>query len=835
MTDHPDDLPEHGLQDGTGSGPAPEPMPGLNGSGNGASAGPGAVPRYPRGLIALEHVRTLNVFVFPLIRGGKKPAFEGWTRDATQDEATIIGWWNRDDYNIGILTGRPNGATEGDYLTAVDYDNKDGKVGFDTYHKHTAAGLLDTRRSKTPNGVHALFWSPTPISNSVGRIARHVDVRGVGGYIVAPGSEIANGGGKYAWIENSALTPQPLPTELLIAMATRSETERPENAVGVDPDLLDSPRAIERAIYYLINEAPEAIEGKGGDNTTFLVAQRVRAFGISEELCLELMDEHYNEQKCSPRWTDEDLRKKVRNAYTYASLPPGNANPELEFAGLETSSTSSTRIVNVTPATVQQPFDLFDPFAKFIVPEFPLETLPPVLLDFVVPQAEVIGVDVSSMAMCALTACSSAISHEFRLKMLRHGNWCVSPRIWMLLCGDSSTKKTPTIDAATQPLEDYEMEQYELYRRKLQAYEEFKDSQGKDKDYEPEEPQEPGRFVAMDSTPEKLGEILARDPRGLLVKVDEFTAWLGGMDKYGGKGGGGHNRGFWLTAYNSRPYIVDRITRGSIFVKNLSISLIAGVQPERFAELKGLTSDGLLQRFLPIMMELARPPIDRPCDTDAYDELIQTLIAAEPEELTLSDAALASMNELRMHLHTLSTHAGGLPRGFQAFLVKLEGIAGSLALILHMAADPSGGAAKPVARSTVENVHRLVQDFLIPHALEFYHAGGSVTDGERLRRIASWILTAHAKRFVASDLTSNVADFRGLTLREVNERLSPLVAAGWLLPANEGLALMNRSWTVNPRVHAEFTLRAELEEDAKAKLAELMNSRRRRQQRQGST
>jgi hypothetical protein len=35
---------------------------------------------------------------------------------------------------------------------------------------------------------------------------------------------------------------------------------------------------------------------------------------------------------------------------------------------------------------------------------------------------------------------------------------------------------------------------------------------------------------------------------------------------------------------------------------------------------------------------------------------------------------------------------------------------------------------------------------------------------------------------VASDLTSNVADLRGLTVDEFNERLSPLIAGGWLDP-----------------------------------------------------
>jgi hypothetical protein len=52
-----------------------------------------------------------------------------------------------------------------------------------------------------------------------------------------------------------------------------------------------------------------------------------------------------------------------------------------------------------------------------------------------------------------------------------------------------------------------------------------------------------------------------------------------------------------LQAYDGGPYTIDRVVRGETFIPNLSISLIGGIQPARLAELHGLTSDGLLQRF----------------------------------------------------------------------------------------------------------------------------------------------------------------------------------------------------------------------------------------------
>ena len=74
------------------------------------------------------------------------------------------------------------------------------------------------------------------------------------------------------------------------------------------------------------------------------------------------------------------------------------------------------------------------------------------------------------------------------------------------------------------------------------------------------------------------------------------------------------------------------------------------------------------------------------------------------------------------------------------------------------------------------------------------------------------------------DLTSNVRDFRGLSLPEVNERVSPLVAAGWLLPADR--APVSHAWNVNPNIFTQFVERRKLEEARKTRTMELMNTAR---------
>ena len=128
---------------------------------------------------------------------------------------------------------------------------------------------------------------------------------------------------------------------------------------------------------------------------------------------------------------------------------------------------------------------LFDPWAEYIVPEFPLEILPPLVREFVIAQSEVIGIDQASMAMCVLGAFSGAIDHRVRLKMMRHGNWYASSRLWVMLVGASSLKKTPQIKAAVKPIEDYQREQHKQYLSELAEYTKKKDDPTAEK---PEEP-----------------------------------------------------------------------------------------------------------------------------------------------------------------------------------------------------------------------------------------------------------------------------------------------------------------------------------------------------------
>lgn len=104
--------------------------------------------------------------------------------DASRDRATVEHWFSNTTYNIGITTGAVSG------IVALDIDPRhDGQETLARIEQ-THGPLPPTWRFLTGGrGEHILFRHPGgKIANSAGALGSGVDVRGDGGYIVAPPS-----------------------------------------------------------------------------------------------------------------------------------------------------------------------------------------------------------------------------------------------------------------------------------------------------------------------------------------------------------------------------------------------------------------------------------------------------------------------------------------------------------------------------------------------------------------------------------------------------------------------------------------------------------------------
>jgi hypothetical protein len=278
-------------------------------------------------MASLEEALTLagqGFHVFPVLHDGKLPAIEAWQDKATTDPERIKRWWIDpvleldQDWNIGICTTRFNCK---EALIAIDVDNKNGKDGSSEIIRLEIEGkdLPPTRGTATPTGGSHLFYrAAAAVPNGVDVLARGLDIRSRGGYVVGPGSTI--GAGRYVGTD-AEVAPAP---EWLIKELTRPE---PTKSVPLDADISPS-RANKRAIEYL-KTAPLALEGDGGDHTTFQVAAKLKDLGVSEDDAFALMLE-WND-RCEPPWDPLELELKIHNAFRYGKNAPGVDDPATQF------------------------------------------------------------------------------------------------------------------------------------------------------------------------------------------------------------------------------------------------------------------------------------------------------------------------------------------------------------------------------------------------------------------------------------------------------------------------------------------------------------------------
>jgi hypothetical protein len=282
----------------------------------------------PKFVAAEQLARRHKLRIFPIMPNAKTSAIKGWQERATTNIAQLEAWWRQDpDYNVGVYT-------EG--MCFIDIDVKhDGEKHFAEFleaHKKLGEELPPTFTVRTQSGGRHLYFA-TPggveVRGSVGKIAPGIDIRGAGGYVVGPGSTI--NGKQYTILPEAAEREVMFAPEWFVAVAKRSR-ERSANAGKRLTE--ETEQAIAAAEDYIANHAPCAIEGEGGDLTTYKVAARLFDFGLNRDTALELMLE-YNESKCEPPWDIDELEKKVDSAEKNRQLPIGIDNPGAPPPGFE--------------------------------------------------------------------------------------------------------------------------------------------------------------------------------------------------------------------------------------------------------------------------------------------------------------------------------------------------------------------------------------------------------------------------------------------------------------------------------------------------------------------
>jgi hypothetical protein len=228
-----------------------------------------------------------GMHVFPCRPRQKEPATARGFKDATIDPDIIEGWWcNLPDANLAVATGTASN------IFVVDIDGLDAEAELGRLEKQHGS-LPPSVESITARGRHVWFRYPSGVlvPSSAGRIAPGCDIRGNGGYVLAPPS-MHPSGLRYKWsVDCSALAAAPVWLINKISLPAKDAT---------------APLTPEQWRDLVVSGAGEGTR----DCTVAKLAGHLLRRRIDPFIALELM-QSWNATRCAPPLPAADIERIV--------------------------------------------------------------------------------------------------------------------------------------------------------------------------------------------------------------------------------------------------------------------------------------------------------------------------------------------------------------------------------------------------------------------------------------------------------------------------------------------------------------------------------------------
>ena len=232
---------------------------------------------------------------------GKHPALKSWQTLATTDEETIRRWWEREPHmNPAIPTGRG--------VVVVDVDGEDGKRSLRLLEQKHGALPPTWTVNTGGGGYHYYFASDAELRNSAGKLGSHLDIRGEGGYVIAPGACHVSGN-LYEWKKGCS------PADISLADLPGWIVRELQMRRKVDSDfILEDEMICEGSRNRRLFEYGCFLRGKRGKTVPELTEELTRM----------------NQEKCSPPLESTELEQIIRSVDRY----PRGGGPESDFESL---------------------------------------------------------------------------------------------------------------------------------------------------------------------------------------------------------------------------------------------------------------------------------------------------------------------------------------------------------------------------------------------------------------------------------------------------------------------------------------------------------------------
>lgn len=196
----------------------------------------------------------------------------------------------------------------------VDLDVKEGVNGVESLC--ALPPLPPTLTARTPSGGRHLFFklpSGSPaVKNSVSKVGPGIDIRGTGGQVVLPPTEID--GRRYEWLPDSQEMAE-LPREWLDLLARAAPELQLLDTGGLT--IVRSPSDVaheaDRRRAYMATLTEPSIEGQGGTAVFMRAVAHAKQMSRNVSEAVEALSE-WNERCAQPPWSSADMRRALANS-----------------------------------------------------------------------------------------------------------------------------------------------------------------------------------------------------------------------------------------------------------------------------------------------------------------------------------------------------------------------------------------------------------------------------------------------------------------------------------------------------------------------------------------
>jgi len=564
--------------------------------------------------------------VFPCKPGGKKPLGKlapNGCKDATTDVDVIRKWWTKSpDANIGI---------ECTDMIVIDVDLDDD--GRNDWPQLMNLELEDAIVQQTPSGgTHFIFarplgrhWRP-----SAKKVAPKIDTRTDDSYIMVEPSTI----GDSSYTLEAPLPPKDeLPAcpqwlaDILDLTFPPPPAPKPAPKPRKAAPVPISCDVIERAERY-VELIDDAVSGEAGSVPTFRCASTlVNGYRLDPDTALDIMLRVYNE-KCSPAWTEKELRHKIEDATAKGCGPNGERPGWLLDAPRDEAIDPTTLTVDDCDTPIG--------FHEMHVPTFPVDALGDILGPYAAALAEETQTPVDLPALGVLATTSACLARHV---IVSNGAHEEPTNLYTMAALPPESRKSAVFEKVTRPLREVEADEIEAQRSivaaaeserrileaQLRKAETAAANSGMSSDRQnaldlARQLEEMPRIylprrIVDDTTTEQLEVILYEQGGRIMAASSEGVMLDNVLGRYSS---GQTDAKVYLAAWNDADIRTDRLTRSTVKIERPRLTCFYAIQPEVIRKALGrneLSGRGFLARFLyaypKSTKRRCRPPVQR--------------------------------------------------------------------------------------------------------------------------------------------------------------------------------------------------------------------------------